>query len=260
MAPASARTRGPRTRAASVGPGQHLIFRESGRAGAGLRRPPRRRLSRRLLRSLSPAARARTRHARRATSTSTASRTSSIRTAAACCSRSSTRCAACAIRCTRARSSIAIRSRPTARMSRATRSRAGRCRRLGLEKGPAAANAASVRVDPLDHALLAQRGDGLLVVAEPGQDLVGVLAQRRARAGGWSRASPTATPAPWRSARAWARPGYSVGWKKPIGLDVRIVERLLRLEHGPRGDLGLGQDLQRLGGRCARRTSGSCAR
>src|ERR1019366_2810018 len=49
---------------------------------------------------------------RKATSTSTASAISSTSTAASCCSRSSTRCAACVIRSMRGRSSTAIRRRP----------------------------------------------------------------------------------------------------------------------------------------------------
>ena len=98
---------------ASVGPGQQLIFRETDEAPpaydghhiavylADFSGPYRRLLERGL-------------SARKATSTSIASWTSSISTAARCCSRSSTRCAACAIRSTRGRRSIAIPSRATA--------------------------------------------------------------------------------------------------------------------------------------------------
>ena len=47
-------------------------------------------------------------------------------------------------------------------------------------------------------------------------------------------------------------PGYSVCWKKPDLLDVRVVQRLLRRVDGARRDLGLGQDVERLGGRVLR--------
>jgi hypothetical protein len=87
------------------------------------------------------------------------------------------------------------------------------------------------RAHRLNHPLLAQPGDGLLRIAQFGQDLVGVLAQRRGAAadGAWRLGEPHRHLG---EGRRLGRAGELGGLEEAHRLDVGVVQRLLRLEHG----------------------------
>jgi hypothetical protein len=99
----------------------------------------------------------------------------------------------------------------------------------------------------LDHPHLPQLRDRRRVVGQLRQYFVGVLAQHRGAVA--DRAGRLLEPHRRLDDRRGLRHAGEVGRPEEIhGLGVRIVERLLRFERRGGGNLGLAENLQRLGG------------